>query len=134
MSASCWARPTTPLSHLASDPERVLEIAVDYINFGVYQDTLELLSRNYPAHDPQESEPGAPLPQDYALTPYYRGYCQEKLGRSPDQEYRAASALSTRYLFPYRPTDLIFARGSSGANPTERSPITISATSICRPG
>ena len=75
--------------HLASDPERVIEIAVDYINLGLYQDALDLLSRNYPARDPQEAEPGTPLPQDYALVHYYRGYCQEKLGQSPDEEYRA---------------------------------------------
>jgi tetratricopeptide (TPR) repeat protein len=91
--------------HLASDPERVIEIAVVYLNLGMYRDALELLSRTYPDGDPYEAEPGTPLPQDYPLIAYYRGFCREKLGQSGNDDYRAASRMRTRYVFPYRPTD-----------------------------
>jgi tetratricopeptide (TPR) repeat protein len=105
--------------HLASDPERVLEIAVDYLNLGLYQDALKLLSRSYPQGNPLESEPGLPLPQDYALVRYYRGFCLEMLGRSPGEEYRAGSRMSTRYVFPYRPTDLAVLRAALRRNPDD---------------
>jgi Flp pilus assembly protein TadD len=93
--------------HLGSDPERVLEIAVDYINLGLYTDAVDLLSRQYPPHDPQEAEPGTALPQDYPLVAYYRGFCREELGQAGADDYRAASRMSTRFVFPYRPTTLM---------------------------
>ena len=105
--------------HLASDPERGLGIAVEYIHLGLYQDALDLLSRKYPAGDPLESEPGTPLPQDYALTAYYRGFCLEKLGKTPDEEYRAGSAMPTRYVFPYRATDLAILQDVVSRNPSD---------------
>ncbi len=100
--------------HLASDPERVIEIAVVYMNLGLYADALELLSRSYPAGDPNEAEPGTPLPQDYALTAYYRGYCRHKLGLSG-----AAPITSTRYVFPYRPTDMAVLKHAIVSDPAD---------------
>src|SRR5207247_9017137 len=35
-------------SHLAGDPQRVLEVAVDYIEMGACDDALDLLAREYP--------------------------------------------------------------------------------------
>lgn len=93
-------------SHLASDPQRVLEVAVQYMQLGLYQEAVSLLARQYPAHDPQEAEPGTPLPQDDQLVAYYRAFCREKLGQDAANDYRAAARLSTRYVFPYRPTTL----------------------------
>jgi tetratricopeptide (TPR) repeat protein len=93
-------------AHLAADPERVIEIAVVYMNLGMYADALDLLSRQYSLAGPDQAEPGTPLPQSYPLVAYYRGFCRWKLGQSGEDDYRAASKMSTRYVFPDRPTDL----------------------------
>ncbi len=37
------------LAHLAGDPERILEIAADYMRSGLYEDALDVLSRQYPS-------------------------------------------------------------------------------------
>jgi hypothetical protein len=68
-------------THLAADPERVLELAVDYMAIGLWDDAHALLARRYPGAG-VVAEPGMVLPQDYPLVAYYRGYCAEKMGRS----------------------------------------------------
>lgn len=105
--------------HLGSDPERVLEIATDYINLGLYKDAVDLLSRRYPAHDSDEAEPGTALPQDHPLVAYYRGYCRGKLGQSGVSDYAAAAQLSTSYVFPYRPTTLSVLKDAVSRNPSD---------------
>lgn len=89
--------------HLAADPARVLHTANEYMTLGDYRDALSLLGRQYPAVPASEAEPGSVLPQNDPMVAYYRGYCREKLGQSPVADYRAASAMSTRYIFPNRP-------------------------------
>ena len=105
--------------HLAADPERVLEMSVDYMQLGFYREALDLLSRRYPQIDPQEAEPGTALPQDYPLVAYYRGFCREKLGQDGTPDHRAASGMSTRYVFPYRPTDLAVLNRAVERNPSD---------------
>jgi tetratricopeptide (TPR) repeat protein len=105
--------------HLAADPERVIEIAVVYMNLGLYADALDLLSREYPKINPGEAEPGTPLPQDYPLVAYYRGFCRGKLGRPADDDYRAVSRMSTRYLFPDRPMDIAVLKDAIARNPSD---------------
>ncbi len=96
-------------SHLASDPERVLELAVDYMALGLWDDAHALLARRYPAAG-VVAEPGMVLPQDYPLVAYYRGYCAEKMGRSGRDDFALASRQSTRYVFPNRPESLVVLR------------------------
>ncbi|HUI43501.1 MAG TPA: DUF5107 domain-containing protein [Terriglobia bacterium] len=103
--------------HLAADPERVLNLAVEYIDLGSFQDALELLERRYPAVDPLEAEPGAVLPQQYPLVAYYRGYCRERLGGSGAKDYQAASAESTLYVFPSRPSEFAVLQAALRQNP-----------------
>jgi len=44
-----WARNDPALlEHLAGDPERILEIAADYMRFGLHEEALDVLSRQYP--------------------------------------------------------------------------------------
>jgi tetratricopeptide (TPR) repeat protein len=88
------------LKHLAADPYRVLRVASQYANLGLYKKTVEILSHNYPAVDPDQSEPGMTLPQKNPLVVYFRGYCREKLGESAAYDYAEASRLSTLYVFP----------------------------------
>jgi tetratricopeptide (TPR) repeat protein len=93
--AALWA-------HLGEDPERVLDLATEYMGAGLWKDALALLERKYPHSGGLRAEPGAVAPQDHPEVVYYRGYCREQLGGSPLEDYRAASQLSTLYIFPSR--------------------------------
>jgi tetratricopeptide (TPR) repeat protein len=104
--------------HLASDPERVLELAVDYMGIGLWEDAHALLARRYPAQG-VVSEPGAVLPQDYPLVAYYRGYCAERLGRTGGADYALASRQSTRYVFPNRPESTVVLRRALEVDPRD---------------
>jgi tetratricopeptide (TPR) repeat protein len=88
-------------AHLASDPERVLELAVDYMAVGLWRDAHALLARRYPATG-LHGEAGTVPPQEYPLVAYYRGYCAEKDGGSGLEDFALASRQSTRYVFPNR--------------------------------
>ena len=88
--------------HLAADPERILEIAVDYMRFGLYSDALALLERDYPSGPGLVSEPGMPHPDQYPLIGYYRAYCREALGQDGTIDRAQASRSPTTYVFPNR--------------------------------
>ena len=90
------------LAHLAGDPYRVLNIAYEYARLGLYRKAIEVLSREYPSAKPDQAEPGSVAPQNHPLVVYFRGYCREKLGESPERDYAQASRLSTLYIFPSR--------------------------------
>ncbi|HEY7924237.1 MAG TPA: DUF5107 domain-containing protein, partial [Vicinamibacteria bacterium] len=105
-------------AHLASDPERVLGVAVDYMAIGLWDDARALLARAYLSAG-TASEPGAVLPQDYPLVAYYRGYCEERLGRSGRADFALASRQSTRYVFPNRPESILVLRRALEANPSD---------------
>ena len=90
------------LTHLAGDPYRVLNIAYEYARLGLYRKAIEVLSREYPSVKADQAEPGSVAPQNHPLVVYFRGYCREKLGESPEKDYAQASRLSTLYTFPSR--------------------------------
>ena len=90
------------LAHLAGDPYRVLNIAYEYARLGLYRKAVEVLSREYPAVKADQAEPGSDAPQNHPLVAYFRGYCREKLGESPEKDYAQASRLSALYIFPSR--------------------------------
>jgi tetratricopeptide (TPR) repeat protein len=92
--------------HLAADSERVLDLADTYLNFGLYTDALELLSRQYEAVPANQTEPGATLPQENALVSYYRGYCQLKLGHDAAADFKLAATQRLEYVFPHRASSL----------------------------
>uniref|UniRef100_Q01PP1 DUF5107 domain-containing protein n=1 Tax=Solibacter usitatus (strain Ellin6076) TaxID=234267 RepID=Q01PP1_SOLUE len=91
--------------HLAADPERVLEIAALYMDWGRYRDALELLTYGYVPVAAMRREAGAGMPQDHPLVAYYRGYCHAKLNEYFAEDFRLASALPVRYVFPNRPLE-----------------------------
>jgi tetratricopeptide (TPR) repeat protein len=88
--------------HLAADPERILNIAVLYMQFGFYADAANLLARNYPTGPEVVSEPGISRPESYPLIAYYRGYCREMLRQDGSADFRAASQMPTTFVFPSR--------------------------------
>lgn len=95
--------------HLAGDPQRVLEIAVDYMELGAFDDALLLLDRQYPSEG-VVPEPGMPLPQIHAEVAYYRAYCRERTGGSARADFASASRLPTTYVFPQRAASLAVLR------------------------
>jgi tetratricopeptide (TPR) repeat protein len=105
-------------THLAGDPQRVIEVALDFMELGAYDDALELLGREYPASG-VHAEPGLPLPQQHPEVAYYRGYCREKLGGSPQADFAAASRMSTTYVFPNRAESLPVLLRAVEANPAD---------------
>jgi tetratricopeptide (TPR) repeat protein len=107
------------LRYLAADPQRVLEIAAEYMRLGLYGRALEVLSREYPPVPADQTEPGAVLPQQHPMVAYFRGYCREKLGESGAADYAAAQKLSTLYVFPSRPESLEALRAALRANPDD---------------
>ena len=113
---SLWA-------HLAGDPERILEIVVDELRFGLTDDALALLERSYPTGADVVAEPGMPHPSAYPLIAYYRGFAYHLLGR--DEESRAAfdeaRRLPTSYVFPNRHDTFAVLRAALDANPDDAS-------------
>src|SRR3989449_1513474 len=53
----------TSILHLAADPYRVLNVASEYARLGLYRRAVEVLSRDYPSPEADQSEPGAVVPQ-----------------------------------------------------------------------
>ena len=110
---------TPDLAHLANDSYRVLNVAAEYIRLGLYQKAWNVLSREYPRAVSDQSEPGAAAPADHPMVGYFRGFCQEKLGQSGADDYRAASKLSTAYVFPNTAEEFAVLRAALHANPSD---------------
>jgi tetratricopeptide (TPR) repeat protein len=107
------------LVQLANDPNRVLNLASQYIRLGLYPRALAVLDRNYPAPAPDQSEPGSVAPQKHPMLAYFRGYCHEKLGQSPEADYSAASKLSTAFVFPNTVEESAVLGAALRARPTD---------------
>ena len=89
-------------AHMAADPERILDVATEYIRLGLYSDALELLSRDWPSGRDVVTEPGMPGPAAYPLIAYYRGWVRVRLGQDGRADFAAASRMPTTYVFPNR--------------------------------
>ena len=107
--------------HLAADPERILEIAAQYMHFGLYGEAIDLLAHNFPASAPGTSDPGTPQPAQYPPIAYYRGYCRYAMGQDGSADFTAAAAMPTAYVFPNRPEELEVLRRAIAANPKDAS-------------
>ena len=107
------------LAHLANDSDRVLNLAAEYMRLGLYQRALAILSRQYPAQQKDQSEPGAITPQNHPMVAYFRGYCHEKLGQSGSEDYSTASKLSTAYVFPSTAEEFAVLRAALQSNPSD---------------
>ncbi|HUD62949.1 MAG TPA: DUF5107 domain-containing protein [Candidatus Sulfotelmatobacter sp.] len=109
------------LDHLADDPERVSNIASEYMRLGLYAQALDVLSRNYPSAVADESEPGVVSPDKHPMVAYFRGYCRQKLGQSGSGDFRMAAKLPTNYVFPSRAEDIEVLGAALNANPQDAS-------------
>ena len=107
------------LAHLANDPDRVLNVAATYMRLGLYQKAVTVLSRQYPAPVPGQSEPGSVSPQNHPMVAYFRGYARAKIGQSSENDYVAASKLSTTYIFPSTPQEFAVLRAVVHERPSD---------------
>lgn len=107
------------LKQLGNDTNRVLNLAAQYMRLGFYQRALTVLSRTYPAPQPDQTEPGALSPGDHPLVAYFRGYCRAHLGQSGLADYKSASRLSTSYVFPSTAEELEVLAAAAHANPDD---------------
>jgi tetratricopeptide (TPR) repeat protein len=107
------------LAHLAADPERILEIATDYMRFGLYEDALDVLSRQYPSGPQVIGEPGVLHPNSYPLIAYYRGFCRDALGQDARADFTAASSMPTSHVFPNRPESFAVLHRALEINPND---------------
>ena len=106
--------------HLASDPSRIIEIAVQYMHFGLYSEAAELLATKYPSDSPGVvSEPGMPRPGDDPLIAYYRGYCRDMAKQDGRADFAAAAKLPTTFIFPNRPESFDVLKHAIAANPKD---------------
>jgi predicted Zn-dependent protease len=53
------------------------------------------------------------------MVAYFRGFCREKLGKSPTADYAAASKLSSAYVFPSTATEFTVLRSALQANASD---------------
>ena len=110
--AGLWA-------HLAGDPQRVLDVAQDYMALGDWADAIDVLGRRYPTGAGVHAEPGARAPQLHPEAAYYRGYCRERSGASGRQDFEAASRMATTYVFPQRASTLPVLEKAIAVNPSD---------------
>jgi tetratricopeptide (TPR) repeat protein len=106
-------------AHLAADPERILDIASDYMLFGLYQDAVDLLTVRYPSGAQVVAEPGILSPSSHPLIAYYRGYCRHALGEDSRPDFEAASHMPTTYVFPSRGQTFAVLELALSANPQD---------------
>ena len=106
---------------LAADPERVLDVADSYMEWGMYRDAAVALGYRYAPVPGNWMEPGAVMPQDYALLAYYRGYVHRKLGQYAAEDFRLASSLPVTYVFPSRASSRAVLEAALEANPGDPS-------------
>ncbi len=105
--------------HLAGDPERIIEIVVDYLRFGLSAEALSLLQRDFPTGAGVVGEPGVPRPEHYPLIAYYRGYFRSALGGDGSADVAAAARMPTTYVFPNRAETLQVLRHAIEHNPDD---------------
>ena len=94
------------LSQFRLKAENIIDVAIDYMRAGLYEDalyTLKLADESYP------------------LIHFYRAYLENLLGQDPKASLKKANALSTGYCFPSRLEDILVLsyatdRDDAGAN------------------
>lgn len=107
--------------HLGADSGRILDLVGQYDQLGLYADSLELLTRNYPSVPADEREPGLPAPGNNPVLAYYRGYCRRQLKQSGKGDLEAASRMPLMYVFPSRAETVAVLRAALASNPSDAS-------------
>jgi len=114
------ASDTGPWAHLAGEPQRILDVVIDYMALGAFDDALFVLSQRWPTEG-VVGEPGALRPENHPELGYYRAYCRDKVGRGFDTtlDWVAAARMPTTYVFPNRAESLPVLKAALAANPDD---------------
>src|SRR3974390_805510 len=105
---------------VAGDPSRILEIAAQYMHFGLYGEAVELLAAKYPSDSPGVvSDPGTPKPEADPLIAYYRGYCRDMAKQDGGADFAAGAKMPTTYIFPNRPESFDVLKRAIAINPRD---------------
>ncbi len=105
--------------HLAADPERVLEIAAQYLRLGLYGEAEILLSQSFPEVDPGTREPGQVGPDDHPLVAYYLAFVRQRLGADPSADFARARSAPLVYVFPNRQETVAVLEAAMENDPTD---------------
>jgi hypothetical protein len=99
---------------LAAEPERILEMADVYLQWGLLRDALELVAHRCPAGSSATVHP---------LVAYYRAYLRDRLDYPyyAAQDLRAASALPAKNISPRGPGTAIVLRSAIQRDPMDAS-------------
>ena len=92
--------------HMAADAERVLDLADQYVQLGMFEEAVQLLDHAYPAPAAAQMEPGAVAAGQSPLVAYYRAWCRSRLQQPTAADLKVATALSTTYVFPFRASSM----------------------------
>ena len=97
---------------LAANPERLLEMADLYIQWGLLRDAMVLLTHKYPRPVPALSN---------ALMLYYRSYCRDLLDYTyyAGEDLRVAGTLPVKDISPRFPGALLVFEWAAQRNPTD---------------
>jgi len=106
--------------HLAADPERILDIAAEYMRFGLFADAYQLLSHGiWPSGSEVVTEPGMRPPGAYPLIAYYRAYCAYALGLDGSTDLQEGALMPTLYVFPSRAESFDVLRAALAVHPRD---------------
>ena len=108
-------------AHLAADPERILELAVDYMRFGLYENAIELLAPHVP--DGRRRRRRAGHAASVGLPPHRATTAATASARSVQDgapTIDTASLMPTTYVFPHRPESMTVLQGRRGGQPERR--------------
>jgi len=103
-------------THLGADPERVLDVADEYLATGAWPDAVNVLTRKYDPVPPNQKEPGKVLPQENPLVAYYAANARVKAGESPEPDRKRAAGLPVVYVFPHRASSFLPLYSAVAAN------------------
>lgn len=98
---------------MRGEVQSYLELAVDYVNCGLWDEAIEVLLR------PVESE--TDFAGTYPLVHYYLGYLHQQKGshEKASQHYSQASRMPSDYCFPFRPETANLLNAAIKANPSD---------------
>jgi len=107
--------------HLAIDPERILEIAADYLDAGWWAEALAVLDGPFPALGAEDREPGQPAPERYAPLVYWSAWALDQSGGDATSLLAQAQGLPLQWTFVNRRLSRRVLRWALVQNPDDAS-------------
>jgi Flp pilus assembly protein TadD len=90
----------------AADPYLLLRVAGTYMRLGQWSHALAILTRQYPAVEPEQQEPGTLAPAEHPLVLYAAALCAARAGKPHSTYLDRAAKASITGTFPWSEVDL----------------------------